>query len=91
MPSKPGVDRPPGGGPPPGFGGGDSVVTPALADLQAALADGETTPEQLKDKVAAVRMARHKARDKLQAAQKELLELLTPDQEAVLLGLGYID
>jgi len=27
----------------------------------------------------------------LQAAQKELLELLTTDQEAVLVGLGYID
>jgi hypothetical protein len=55
------------------------------------LADDKTTPEQLKDKVTAVRTARHKAGDKLQAAQKELLELLTPDQEAVLLGLGYID
>ena len=90
-PSKPGSDRPPGGGPPPGFGGRDSVLTLALADLQAALADAQTTPEQLQDKVNALRTARRKARDKLQAAQQELLELLTPDQEAVLLGLGYID
>ena len=29
--------------------------------------------------------------NKFEAAKKDLLELLTPDQEAVLLGLGYID
>jgi hypothetical protein len=41
--------------------------------------------------VAAVRLARRKARERLEAAKKELLDLLAPDQEAILVGLGYLD
>jgi hypothetical protein len=85
---------PPGGGPP-GFGGapggGDSAITQAMADLKTAAADAKTAPDELKKKVAAVRIARQKARDKLEAAKKELLDLLSPDQEAVLVGLGYLE
>ena len=62
-----------------------------MADLQTVLADAKVSPEQLKEKVAAVRNARQKARAKFEAAQKELLELLGPDQEAVLVSLGYIE
>jgi predicted nucleic acid-binding Zn-ribbon protein len=76
---------------PPGFGGRDSAISQALADLQTAAADAKTSPEQLQQKVAAVRAARQKARAKLEAAVKELLEVVAPDQEAVLVGLGYID
>ena len=80
----------PGGGPP-GFGGRDNAISQALADLQTALTDAQVRPEQLQEKMAAVRLARQKAKSKLQAAQKELLELLAPDQEAVLVSLGFID
>jgi hypothetical protein len=62
-----------------------------MADLQTALADAKISPEQLQQKVAAVRLARQKARAKFEAAQKDLLELLAPDQEAVLVSLGYIE
>lgn len=83
------------GGPPPGFGppgfGGDSAISQALTELQAALAEAKTSPEQLREKVAAVRSARQKARAKFEAARKELLELLTADQEAVLVQLGYLE
>ncbi len=85
------------GGPPPGFGGmggaggGDAAVTKAMADLQTALVDSKSTPDQLKEKVAAVRLARLKAREKLEVARKDLIDLLTPEQEAVLMTIGYLD
>jgi soluble P-type ATPase len=62
-----------------------------MADLQTAAADTKTSPDELQRKVAAVRTARQKARAKYEAAKKELLDLLAPDQEAVLVGLGYLD
>lgn len=83
--------RGPAGGPPPGFGGRDSAIAQAMADLRTAAADAKISADDLKKKVAAVRTARQKAREKFEAAKKDLLELLTPDQEAMLLGLGYID
>ena len=81
----------PGGGPPPGFGGQDGAVTQALANLRAALADPKTTPQELQEKVSEVRAARQRVRRDLAIAEKDLLELLTVDQEATLVSLGYID
>ncbi|MCY3019675.1 MAG: hypothetical protein NTW87_11685 [Planctomycetota bacterium] len=81
----------PGGGPPPGFGGPDSAVAQALATLRTALADPKTTPQELQQKVAEVRAARQRARRDVANAEKDLLELLTGDQEATLVSLGYID
>jgi len=81
----------PGRGPPPGFGGPDSAIAQALATLRTALADPKTTPQELQEKVAQVRAARERARRDLATAQKDLLELLTVDQEATLVSLGYID
>jgi hypothetical protein len=66
-------------------------VSQALTDLRTAAADAKTTPEQLREKIEAVRAARQKARGELETAKKELLELLTPDQEAMLIGLGYLE
>ncbi len=62
-----------------------------LIDLRTTLADPNATPEQLKEKMAAVRDARQKARAELAAARKDLLELLTPDQEAMLVSLDCLD
>ncbi len=82
----------PGPGGPPGFGGPDgSAVTQKLTELRTALADPNTTSEQLKEKIGAVRDARLKAKTELAAARKDLLELLTPDQEAILVSLNYLD
>lgn len=74
-----------------GISGGDSATNQALNELQAAIDDPKTSSDQLNEKVTAVRAARKKAREKLEAAQKELFLLITPDQEAVLVRLGYLD
>ncbi len=79
----------PGGGS--RIGGGDSAITQAMSDLQTAAGDTKTSSDELKKKVAAVRVARQKAKRTFETAKKDLLELLSPDQEAVLVGLGYID
>ncbi len=66
-------------------------MTQKLSELRTALADPNATSEQLKDKLGAVRSARQKAEAELAAARKDLLELLTPDQEAILVSLNYLD
>jgi hypothetical protein len=63
----------------------------ALMDLRTVALDPNATTEQIKEKAAAVRAAREKARAGAAAAQKDLLQLLTPDQEAILVALGTID
>jgi hypothetical protein len=82
--------RGPGGGPP-GFGGSNNAVSQALIGLRTTLADPNAGPEQIKEKVTIVRSARQKAKAELTAAQKDLLQMLTLDQEAVLVSLGYLD
>jgi hypothetical protein len=85
----------PGGGPggpggPGGFGR-SNPVTAALADLKTTLADKTATPQQVREKVDAVRTARAKAIADLEAAQNELCELLTTDQQAVLVSERLLD
>jgi len=79
----------PGG--PGGFAGNNNAVSTALSELTTALDDATSTPEQIKARLAAVRNARQKAAAELAAAQKALLPLLTADQEARLVSLGYLD
>jgi hypothetical protein len=62
-----------------------------LVELQTILADPNATSEQLKEKITAVRNARLKAKAELAAARKDLLELLTLDQEAMLVSLDRLD
>jgi Spy/CpxP family protein refolding chaperone len=66
-------------------------VTPALTALNTALADEKSTPEEIQQRVDAVRAARQKAHEELEAAQKDLQLLLTPEQQAVLLTQGVLD
>jgi hypothetical protein len=81
-----------GMGGPPGMGGSSSnAITQKLAELRTTLADPKATPEQVKEKIAAVRNERQKAKTELEAAQKDLLKILTSDQEAVLISLGYLN
>ncbi len=78
----------PGG---PGGPGMNSAVSQAQADLQAALADAKTSVAEIQEKTAALRKAREKAKADLDAAQKDLLLVLTADQQLVLVSLGYLD
>ena len=79
------------GGPLSAGGARDSAISQAMDDLQKAASDAKATPDQLRTKVAVVRAARQKAKAKLEAARKELLTLLSPEQEALLVGLGYLE
>lgn len=87
--------RGPGGlGGPGGQAGPDQASNPiavAMHDLQQTLSNKDATPEQIKAKVQAVRDAKTKAREELVAAQKELLEVLAPREEAVLISMGLLD
>ena len=81
-----------GGG---GGGGGDNQpqtpVAKASADLRTLLENKDAPADDIKAKLAALRDARQKARDELQAAQKELKEVLTQRQEAVLVTNGMLE
>ena len=79
----------PGGG----FGGPQptNLINQAQAELKAVLDDPKHTKTEVEEKVAAVRKARQKARAELEAAQKDLLEMLSGAQEATLLSLGFIE
>lgn len=66
-------------------------VARALAELKTVLDNKEATPEQIKEKLTALREAKAKAKENLLAAQKELTELLTARQEAVLVQNGTLE
>jgi len=66
------------------------TLSQAIADLQAAIADKSTTEEQLKEKISIVRDAREKTKAEIEAARKELLLILTTDQEATLVSMGLL-
>jgi hypothetical protein len=76
------------GGPP---GGGMSRVSQARAELKTVLDDPKHTPAEVADHITAVRKAQQQARTDLDAAQKDLVQMLTARQEAVLVSLGYLD
>jgi hypothetical protein len=77
-------------------GGGDqqqptTAVGIAQQDLNKALESKDTPADDLAKKLAALRDAREKARSSTQAAQKELKEVLTARQEAVLVTMGMLE
>jgi len=74
-----------------GPGGGMSRISQAQAELKTVLADPKHTKAEIDDHVTAVRKARQQSRADLEAAQKELVQMLTARQEAVLISLGYLD
>lgn len=87
-PGGPGGGRGPGG---PGGFGRSSPIALAQADLKIALDNPQSTPQEIQEKVVAVRKATERAKADLAAARKDLVELLTADQQAVLVGLGYLE
>jgi hypothetical protein len=84
-----------GGGRGPGGGGGDQAPTTALGkaaqDLRTTLEDKNAAPETIAKKLSAMREAREKARKDVADAQKDLKEILTQRQEAVLVINGMLD
>lgn len=76
-------------------GGGDQQPTTAVGiatqDLNKALENKDTPADELAKKLAALRDAREKAKAATAAAQKELKEVLTARQEAVLVTMGMLD
>jgi hypothetical protein len=78
-----------------GDGGGDNQPTTAVgkasAELRTALENKDTPAEEITKKLSALREARDKARADVAAAQKELKEVLTARQEAVLVTMGMLE
>jgi hypothetical protein len=68
-----------------------SPLAQASKDLQATLDNKAAKPEEIKAKLEALRAARAKAREELKAAQKDLTDVLTQRQEAVLVGMGLLE
>jgi Spy/CpxP family protein refolding chaperone len=69
-------------------------ATPAGKAMQAvrdAVADIETPADELTKKIAAARLARQKARAEHEAAMLELIDALTPRQQAILMTFGVVE
>jgi len=71
--------------------GGPSAAEAAAAELSSVLEDADATPEQIAEKMAALRRAREQARQELQQARQELREGLDPRREAALALMGILD
>ena len=68
-----------------------SAVAQAAQELRTVVENKSSTPEECSQKLAAYRAAREKAKGDVMAAQKELKELLTPKQEAILVSSGTLE
>ncbi|HLX60371.1 MAG TPA: hypothetical protein VKX17_03720 [Planctomycetota bacterium] len=69
---------------------GPSEVMQKTRELSAAIADTASKPEDIQEKLTALRTAKKKAKDELADAQKDLMEMLTARQEGVLLLFGLL-
>lgn len=69
----------------------NSDVQIKTSDLDKALDNPAATENEIRIKLAAVREAREKAKVALAQARKELTELLTQRQEAVLFQMGILE
>jgi hypothetical protein len=80
-----------------GGGGGNNAPAPttpvaiAVKALQDVIDNKDSKPEDIKPKMDALRDAKTKAHTDLTAAQKELSEVLTQRQEAVLVLAGILE
>ena len=77
-----------GGNPPPAP---TTDLGKAVAELQTTLDNKDAKPDEIKDKLKAVRDAKTKAMEELKKAQKTLTEVLTPKEEAVLVTQGILE
>lgn len=76
-----------------GFGRQRGAVAemPEAVALREAIEQADTTPEVLKEKIAAFRTARARQEGALKTARAELSKLATDRQEAVLMIYGLLD
>ncbi len=68
-----------------------SAVQAASDDLKKTLDNKDSTPDDIKTKLQALRDAKKAAKDVLAKAQDDLKSVLTPRQEAVLVQRGMLD
>ena len=68
-----------------------TALQTATDELTKTLANKDATPDEIKNKLAAVRDAKTKAKEALTKAQADLKELLTARQEAVLVNNGMLE
>jgi Spy/CpxP family protein refolding chaperone len=77
-----------------GVGGGpmaSTAVAQAQADLKTVLDDPKHTKAEVDEKITGVRKAREQARAELEEARRDLMLMLTPTQQAVMVSLGYLE
>ena len=74
-----------------GEAGPGTVVALAQTELKTALDDPKHAKADVEEKILAVRKARERARADLADAQRDLIRLLTPAQQAMMVGLGYLE
>jgi hypothetical protein len=80
-----------GGGNNRGGQNADNPVAKAMQDLRETLDNKDASADDIAKKLTALRDARDKAKSDLVAAQKDLKEVLTQRQEAVLVMMGQLD
>jgi len=68
-----------------------SAVEQAQTDLRTLLDNKDASADQITAKLTALREAREKAKTELVSAQKDLKEVLSQRQEAVLVMMGMLD
>ena len=78
----------PGGG---GGFGGDRGGSPESQALRTALENTSASPEDLKAKLTALREARKKSADEMEATRAELRKVVSVRQEAVLVSMGILE
>src|SRR3954471_18117216 len=74
-----------------GGGNADTPTAKAMQDLRETLDNKDASADDIAKKLTALRDAREKAKTELQAAQKDLKEILTQRQEAVLVMMGQLE
>ncbi len=74
-----------------GEAGPGTAVAMAQTELKTVLDDPKHSKADVEEKIAAVRKAREQARADLAEAQRNLIRLLTPAQQAMMVGFGHLD
>ena len=68
-----------------------SAIEVAQEQLRTLLDNTSATPDQIQQRVAALRTARKQVQQQLVVAQKNLIQIVTVRQEAQLLMMGLLD
>jgi len=69
----------------------DTPLGKAMQDVRDAVDDKDTPPEEITKRISALKEAREKAKTDYVAAQKELADVLTPRQQAILSTIGTLE